>query len=146
MRFIRTLNGRINARFVVSIVRKHDKKGEILVAVTTDGQEMMLEYESMYELDDDVRPVVSAAPGWRVGWADRNSGGSAYYEPIIAWRVGSGYPIPVTASGDEYLDEEFAVVRPDGSVLTYGASFDSIEEWLSAAAEEKAKTKSHLQK
>jgi hypothetical protein len=91
--------------------------------------------------------VVPAQPGYRVvAYSD----GSLYFEPLIAWLVEVGpedhkghrvvhvYAIGLEGSVENYLDDRWAIERPDGHVHEqYGESYTSKEAFLAACNESK---------
>jgi hypothetical protein len=83
--------------------------------------------------------VISANPGFFVlrWWppGSREDLTAPYRAPVIAWRIGDGDPVPVTADGWEWRPDlsidDAAVLNPTGAVRADdGAPFDTEAEWV----------------
>jgi hypothetical protein len=77
-------------------------------------------------------PVVPALPGYQLAQSTYDDPPEAYLTPIIAWRCGRGWPIPI-ALDDQVNggDADWAIVLPNGAVILQGnRNFANVAEWL----------------
>lgn len=86
--------------------------------------------------------VTPAAPGFYVLTPCYDEGGAiceASREPVVAWAVDAlGSNTPITPQEVLNVDDDHAILCPDGKVRAYDREWDSLPDWLE---EQKAKVR-----